>query len=528
MVTRDDPRPSMLSNTTLDPEVERAAPDDAPVTLLTILSHPDSRRVGEAAVLEAMDRGRFTALSRAELRFSPRGATGGECLADPFLSRRVVSFSRANGRVVVVAEPGGSALAINGVAVTREAFELPETSLDEGAVIELGGRVALVLHRASRWSRAPEARHGLVGENDAIERVRGEISRVADLDVPVLVRGETGTGKELVAQAIHSASLRARGPCVSVNMATVAETVAAAELFGHARGAFTGAVRDAPGYFARADGGTLFLDEIGEAPAAVQPMLLRALETGEVQPVGASTSRRVDVRVVAATDADLEGAVQGGRFGAALLHRLAGFEVSLPPLRHRRDDIGRLFVHFLRHELEALGERAKLDAAPAAKPFVPASLVASLARYAWPGNVRQLRNVVRQLVIGSRGEPQLQLGPSVERLLTQPAAPPASRETPAPAPARRKPSEIDDAALVAALRANGWRREPTARSLGVAVSTLYLLIDRCPLLRKAHELSRDELTRCRDACGGDLDKMSAALEVSTRALTLRMRELGIG
>ena len=526
MVTRSDAPPASLSNTTLDPDVEAPAKGEAPVTLLTILAHPDARRVGEAAALDALDRGRFVALSRAELRFGPRGATGGASLADPFLSRRVVSFSRVDGRVVVVVEPGGSALAINGTPVTRGTFELPEAALDEGAVIELGGRVALLLHRSSRWSRAPEARHGLVGENDAIERVRGEISRVADLGVPVLVRGETGTGKELVAQAIHASSPRASGPCVSVNMATVPETVAAAELFGHARGAFTGAVRDAPGYFARAHGGTLFLDEIGDAPAVVQPMLLRALETGEVQPVGAAASRKVDVRVVAATDADLEGAVRGGRFGAALLHRLAGFEVSLPPLRARRDDIGRLFVHFLRAELDALGEGAKLDASPAAaKPFVPAALVASLARYAWPGNVRQLRNVVRQLVIGSRGEAQLQLGPSVERLLAAPAA-----TAPAPPevhPARRKPSEIDDAALVAALRANGWRREPTARALGVAVSTLYLLIDRCPLLRKAHELSRDELTRCRDACGGDLDKMSAALEVSTRALTLRMRELGM-
>ncbi len=378
-----DPRrpasPSSLSDTTLDPSVEVAAEGDAPTTLLTVLAHPDARRVGEAAALDAVDRGRFASLSRAELRFAPRGASDGSPLADPFLSRKVVSLSRANGRVVVVPEAGGSALVIDGVAVTAPRFELPDAALDEGVVIELGGRVALLLHRASRWRRAPETRHGLVGESDAIERVRGEISRVADLDVPVLARGETGTGKELVAQAIHAASRRARGPCVSVNMATVPESVAAAELFGHARGAFTGAVRDAPGYFARADGGTLFLDEVGDAPAAVQPMLLRALETGEVQPVGASAARKVDVRLVAATDADLEDAVAGGRFGAPLLHRLAGFEVTLPPLRARRDDIGRLFAHFLRAELDAIGEGERLDGATSsAKPFVPASLVAAL------------------------------------------------------------------------------------------------------------------------------------------------------
>jgi two-component system nitrogen regulation response regulator GlnG len=158
----------------------------------------------------------------------------------------------------------------------------------------------------------------------------------APLAVPVLLQGETGTGKELAARSIHDQSTRAQGPFLAVNLGALPAPLAAAELFGARKGAYTGAVQDLPGWFGRADGGTLFLDEVGEAPLEVQVMLLRALETGEIVPVGSQTPRRVDVRVVSATDADLEAAVGRGAFRAPLLHRLAGYSIRLPPLRHRR------------------------------------------------------------------------------------------------------------------------------------------------------------------------------------------------
>src|SRR4029077_13886298 len=167
---------------------------------------------------------------------------------------------------------------------------------------------------------------------------------------PVLISGESGTGKELVARAIAAAGVRAGRPFVAVNMAALPPSTAPSELFGHRAGAFTGAARQRSGFFAQADGGTLFLDEIATAGLDVQAMLLRALETGETQPLGGESSERVDVRVVAATDEDLHRAMREGRFREALYHRLSACEITLTPLRERRDDLGRLLLHFVRNE----------------------------------------------------------------------------------------------------------------------------------------------------------------------------------
>jgi two-component system nitrogen regulation response regulator NtrX len=240
---------------------------------------------------------------------------------------------------------------------------------------------------------------GLVGQSAAIETLRGEIEAFAAVEAPVLLLGETGTGKELVAQGIHAASRRHRGPFVSVNLGAIPPSLAASELFGAARGAFTGAVQAQDGFFRKAQGGTLFLDEIGETPQEVQASLLRVLEAGEIQPVGAQSALRVDVRVLAATDADLEQRVQAGTFREPLLHRLAGYSIRLPPLRERRDDVGRLLVHFLRQELAATGELDILDRDSPHLLWIKPALVVRLARYDWPGNVRQLRNNIERLMI---------------------------------------------------------------------------------------------------------------------------------
>jgi len=317
-------------------------------------------------------------------------------------------------------------------------------------------------------------------------------------------------------------------------------SIAASELFGVVQGAFTGAVKSQAGYFQRAHGGTLFLDEVGEAPGEVQVSLLRTLETGEVHRLGSRDPQRVDVRLIAATDADLEEAIRQGRFRAPLLHRLAGYEIVLPPLRERRDDFGRLLVHFLRQELRATGEEWRLSPRdPKAPPWLPGSIVARLARLAWPGNVRELKNVARAIAIESRGAESVEVGPQLERLLRE-AARPVREEGAAPAPgeenaagrrtkaaAYRRPSEVSEEELLAALRANAWEIKATAAQLGVARPSLYLLIDRCAGIRRASDLGPEEIQASLARCGGDLDAAVAHLEVSRRGLEQRLRQLGL-
>jgi DNA-binding NtrC family response regulator len=235
---------------------------------------------------------------------------------------------------------------------------------------------------------------GLLGRSVAMRRIFTLLEQIAPTDARVLIEGETGTGKELVAEAVHAASRRADRPLLVVDCSTVSPTLIASELFGHVRGSFTGAAGDRAGAFEAADGGTVFLDEIGELPLDLQPNLLRVLERGEVRRVGSNTTRRVDVRVVAATNRALAHEVERGRFREDLYYRLAVITVRLPPLRERPEDIAPLVRHF-----EA--SFADRVAGPGAAPLSEA-VVAAFAARSWPGNVRELRNAVeRALSLGS-------------------------------------------------------------------------------------------------------------------------------
>jgi two-component system response regulator AtoC len=217
---------------------------------------------------------------------------------------------------------------------------------------------------------------------------------VAPKDITLLIRGETGTGKELIASFVHARSRRAGRPLVRFNCAAIPEDLAEAELFGHARGAFTGAVQARRGFFAQAEKGTLVLDEIGELPLTVQAKLLRALQDGEIQPVGTPRVERVDVRVVASTNRDLAGEVRAGRFREDLYYRLAVLELIVPPLRARREDIPALAAEFARRHGERFGMHDV--------QLLP-ELLDLLERSDWPGNVRQLENAVARLVALSTG-----------------------------------------------------------------------------------------------------------------------------
>ena len=231
----------------------------------------------------------------------------------------------------------------------------------------------------------------LVGGSDAMQALRRTIWRFAPLPAPVLVTGETGTGKELVARAVHDVSPRSRGPFVAVNAAAIPPTLAASELFGHERGAFTGADRRHVGAFEQADKGTLFLDEFGALPVDLQAWLLRVLETGEVRSLGARTTREVDVRVVTATHVDLEDAVHHRRFRADLYYRIAVLCIEAPPLRDRLEDLRALALHLLR------GFRLEIqyELSPQA--------IQALALHSWPGNVRELRTVLLRAIASADG-----------------------------------------------------------------------------------------------------------------------------
>jgi two-component system response regulator AtoC len=238
------------------------------------------------------------------------------------------------------------------------------------------------------------ASHRIVHADAAMDAVLNQVRTLAQVRSPVLIRGESGTGKELIARALHSQGPRADAPFIAVNCSAIAANLVESELFGHAKGAFTGADKTHQGLFAAADGGLLFLDEIGELPLEFQPKLLRVLQEGEVRPVGSTRTLPVDVRIVTATAADLRAAVCKGGFREDLYYRLAVVELEIPPLRQRTKDIPVLCRHFL----QRIAARQQV-----AVPEISSSALEILSRHTWPGNVRELENTLEKVMIFHRG-----------------------------------------------------------------------------------------------------------------------------
>jgi len=294
----------------------------------------------------------------------------------------------------------------------------------------------------------------IVGSSDAMQAVFEMVRRAAPSEATVLISGESGTGKELVARAIHQGSERHAGPFVAVNCAAIPAELLESELFGHVKGAFTGAVRDRQGKFEQAGGGTLFLDEVGELPLELQPKLLRALQEREIEPVGGRT-RQVDVRVVAATNLDIDAALRAGRFREDLYYRLAVIPLELPPLRDRREDVPLLARHFLAKYAD--GKKELSDAA-----------LQKMMGYAWPGNVRELENTVQRMCVLSRGEI---LEP--EDLPAKVAGVDAGSSEVVRLPEGGYPLErIEQDAVLQALRRNQWNQTRAAEFLSIPRHTL--------------------------------------------------------
>ncbi|MBI2898222.1 MAG: sigma-54-dependent Fis family transcriptional regulator [Deltaproteobacteria bacterium] len=299
----------------------------------------------------------------------------------------------------------------------------------------------------------------LVGDSPALRGVLDMVERVAPTGSTVLLRGETGTGKELLARAIHVNSPREEQPFVRVNCAALAPGVLESELFGHEKGSFTGAVARRVGRFELADRGTIFLDEIGDLPVEVQIKLLRVLQEREFERVGGSETIKVDVRVVSATNRDLEAMIRAGEFREDLFYRLNVFPIHVPPLRDRREDVPRLARHFVHKYAHVTGRRVRglSDAA-----------LSKLYGYAWPGNVRELENLLERAMILCAGEVI-----DVDHLTFAPVAAPPRAETPRAESLPAALEEVERRELVAALEKSRGSKADAARALGINRSTLY-------------------------------------------------------
>jgi len=306
------------------------------------------------------------------------------------------------------------------------------------------------------------AERGLVVASAAMRQALALVARVAEHSTTVLITGESGTGKEVIARAIHRASPRGSKAFVGINCAAIPENLLESELFGHVRGAFTGATGDKVGLFEQANGGTLLLDEIGELPIGLQAKLLRVLQESEIRRLGDQKTRRVDARVLAATARDLEAEVRGGRFREDLFYRINVVVIELPPLRDRREDIAPLARHFVARLAQRFGRRLSLSE----------DALAWLEQQEWPGNVRELENAIERAAVLSRKE-ILEAGEfrSEAPRAAEPAPPEGESLSEVVAAAERQ-------AIASALRAANGNRREAAKQLGVSLRTLFYKIDR--------------------------------------------------
>jgi len=303
-------------------------------------------------------------------------------------------------------------------------------------------------------------RDALVGDSSALGRLREQIAQVAPTDSTVLIQGETGTGKELVARAIHAASARRERPLIKLNCAAMPRELVESELFGHEKGAFTGATQQRRGRFELADGGTLFLDEVGELPLEAQAKLLRVLQEREFERVGGARVLRADVRVIAATNRDLQAQVAAGAFRADLFYRLNVFPMQVPALRERREDIPALVRHFAAQAARRVGRELQ---------EISPSFIERARAHAWPGNIRELENLIERAAIMSRG-------PLLDgSALLADEAPHLATSDPAPAPASGTLEDVERAHIQRVLQSTRWvieGEQGAARVLGLNASTL--------------------------------------------------------
>ncbi len=496
---------------TLTSPLSSATKMDRRLLGLTIAWHPDHHRIGEQFI--CTNSNETLGLSRYLPTFQK---PGGERLGLGYngISREPLAITRdADDGIGIRPPQSRMVVEVNGIEISTEVF-LSSQQIEAGAVLGLGRTVLLCLHWMGCLPKHNPV-EGWIGVGEVAIKTRDLIRQAARINATVLLLGETGTGKEVAARGIHAMSQRAALPLVSVNMATLNESLAAADLFGAAKGAYTGAQSTRTGLFAQAQGTTLFLDEIGNAPAPVQPMLLRVLETGDYRPLGGERDLHSTARLIAATDQDL----YGGGFNQALLRRLDSFTIHIAPLRSRREDIGLLLVHLLSGN--------KVEAWDGI--IIPAALVSRFLNYDWPGNIRQLRHVFKRTLLAlQQGEMPdfdslVDIAP--ERITTS-AEIRAVAAMP-PAPGRKKLADISEQDVLAAMAANEWQIQGAAQALGVSRPSMYKLLETHSQIRRAEQIPREEIVRALELCGGDVDACAARLKTPGEALRRYLRVLGL-
>jgi two-component system C4-dicarboxylate transport response regulator DctD len=383
--------------------------------------------------------------------------------------------------VVMMTGHGDIAMAVR--CLKAGAFDFAEKPFDDDVLLAYVAKAAEqtrlvreasdLRRRLTLFSPGEDGRFGMIGRSRRMQDVYALVEAVARTDAPVLIAGETGVGKELVARAIHSQSARARGPFVPVNAGALPESMLESELFGHARGAYTGAVGEREGKLATASGGTLLLDEIETISPRAQVQLLRVLDDGVVQPLGSDRPRTVDIRLVCASNVDLQEEVRRGAIREDFYHRIMVLSIPVPPLRERADDIALLVSHFLRLAADRNG---------IAVPTVPEATLAEMTRHQWPGNVRELKNAVERLVItahaGTAGEFTTDMHFDSERLLSLPAGTGRLRD---------EMERVEKSAIEGALKECRGEINATWQALGISRRALYERMKKYGLDRESYK-----------------------------------------
>ncbi|MFV0478037.1 MAG: sigma 54-interacting transcriptional regulator [Parahaliea sp.] len=511
---RDATLPSVMA------ELSSVVPDCA--LSLTIVFHPCLARIGQHWCLPLTGETIRQPVGRYQPLFDntdPAALNAGVALNDSHISRRALVLAASPAGVTLSRVSGASRCLVQGEELNG-CCELSPQVLQCGVSLQLGHAVVLWLRFGPVCTESSTdqqvGRSALLGGSATMSCLRRQIQRAAATDLDVLILGETGAGKELVANEIHSASERAGQPLVSINMSAIPTSLAPALLFGSARGAYTGATQAQTGYFQQAANGSLFMDEIGDVPAEIQPQLLRALQQREIQVVGGNLES-INVRIIAATDCDLD--ADDCSFDSALRHRLGCLEIHLPSLRDHAEDIGQLLLHFLRSCAQQIGSSLTFPD-EYSDPLIIARWADTFRLFSqckWPGNVRELCNAAQQLLVAS--DHVLAVPDSLLKRLGPLSISMPVQET---RDDLRMSIEVNENMVRQAMADNAYEVSAAAKALGVSRQVVYRRLEELPDFRLVSDIPESEIINALASVGGNVRQAAGELAVSYRALKNRL------